>query len=88
MANLESKNEDQSRGLTDQEKIAQAALGNTQVPQRSAENNDDLVSIPKTSGTGSNPSSAAPNSLIVHQDEHGEERYEEGGAKGPQEEKA
>ncbi len=67
--------------------MAQTALGNTQVPQPSTENNNEILSIPKTSGTGSNPSSAAPHSLIVHEDERVEERYEEGDAQDPQEEK-
>jgi hypothetical protein len=88
MANIESKNEHQSKGLTDQEKIAQTALGNTQVPQPSTDNNNEILSIPKTSGTGSNPSSAAPHSLIVHEGEPVEDRYEEGGAQDPEEEKA
>ena len=86
MANIETKNE-QSQGLTDQEKMAQAALGNKQVPQLSEENNNEIVSLPKTSGTGSNPSSATPNSLIVHEDELGEKRYEAGGAKDLEQEK-
>lgn len=43
--------------------MAQTALGNTQVPQPSTDNNNEILSIPKTSGTGSNPSSAAPHSL-------------------------
>ena len=86
MANIENKNE-QSQGLTDQEKMAQAALGNKQILQSTEENNNEIVSIPKTSGTGSNPSSATPNSLIVHEDELGEKRYEAGGGKDLEEEK-
>lgn len=88
MANIESKNKDQSQGLTDQEKMAQTALGNTQVPQPSTDNSNEILSIPKTSGTGSNLSSAAPHSLIVHKDERAEDRYEQGPAQDPEEEKA
>jgi len=86
MANIETKKQ-QSQGLTDQEKMAQAALGNKQILQSTEENNNEIVSIPKTSGTGSNPSSATPNSLIVHEDELGEKRYEAGGGKDLEEEK-
>lgn len=78
MAHKESKEDQQNDGLTETEKLAQAALGNPQSEKPSIDNNNELLSLPKTSGTGSNPSSAAPNSLIVHEDENGEKRYEEG----------
>jgi len=87
MADIESNNEEQLEGLSDQEKIAQTALGNMQVSQPSTDNNDGLRSLPKTSGTGSNPASAAANSLIVHGGAGAEDRYEEGGAQHPGEEK-
>lgn len=78
MAENKSKKQQQKEDLTDQEQLAQAALGNTQTAQPSTENNNGILSMPKTSGTGSNPSSAAPHSLIVHEDKSGEKRYEEG----------
>ena len=58
----------------DQEKLTQQALGNTAI----SDNDSDNESLPKTTGTGSNPSSATPNSLIVHEDESGEKTYEDG----------
>lgn len=64
---------------TDQEQLSQQALGNEDAKiEGDADQNTDLLSIPKTSGTGGNPSGAAPSSLIVHEDETGEERYESG----------
>lgn len=53
----------------------QEALGNT----KSAENgNEESLSIPKTTGTGSNPAGSTPNSLIVHGDKTGKDRYDVG----------
>jgi hypothetical protein len=74
----DNKNEQQEVGLTDQEQLAQAALGNTEAIQPSTDSNNDILTIPEISGTGSNPPSAAPHSLIVHEDENGEKKYEEG----------
>ncbi|WP_412468110.1 hypothetical protein [Pedobacter sp. KLB.chiD] len=73
-----NKKEQQEEHLNDQEKLAQAALGNTEAIQPSTDNNNDTPTIPEISGTGSNPSSAAPHSLIVREDENGEKKYEEG----------
>ncbi|MEH3114357.1 hypothetical protein [Pedobacter terrae] len=78
MENNENKKDQQEERLTDQEQLAQAALGNTEAIQPSTDNNIDILSIPEISGTGSNPPSAAPHSLIVHEDENGEKKYEEG----------
>ncbi|WP_450091361.1 hypothetical protein [Pedobacter suwonensis] len=78
MENNANKKEQQEEGLTNQEQLAQAALGNSEAIQPSADNNNDILTIPEISGTGSNPSSAAPHSLIVHEDENGEKKYEEG----------
>jgi len=78
MADNESNSEQHKDGLTDQEKLAQAALGNKRTDQSSTDNDIEILPTPKTSGTGSNPSSAAPHSLIVHEDESGGKRYEEG----------
>ena len=62
-----------------QEQLNQQALGNTAIEQtEDVHTNNDLLSTPVTTGTGSNPAGAAPNSLIVHEDESGEGRYEEG----------
>lgn len=72
---------DDVRERKDQEQLSQQALGNADAEQNndlSADN--DLLSKPVTTGTGSNPAAAAPNSLIVHEDESGEKRYEEGEA--------
>ncbi|WP_293788384.1 hypothetical protein [uncultured Pedobacter sp.] len=73
-----NENEQQEQRLTKQEQLAQAALGNTEAIQSSTDSNIDIMSIPDISGTGSNPSAAAPHSLIVHEDENGEKKYEEG----------
>ena len=56
----------------DQEKITQRALGNTTVEDDESENK----SLPKTTGTGSNPPSAAPSSIIIQEDENDEETDE------------
>ncbi|KQR70404.1 hypothetical protein [Pedobacter sp. Leaf176] len=57
-----------------QEKQNQKALGNTDVSSTTGA--DELKSTPKITGTGSNPPAAAPESLIVHEDEDDENRYE------------
>jgi len=63
----------------DQEQLSQQALGNSEAAQsEDLSANNDLLSTPVTTGTGGNPAAAAPNSLIVHEDESGENRYEEG----------
>lgn len=87
MENDKNKKEQQEESLTDQEQLAQAALGNTEAIQSSTDNNTDILSIPEISGTGSNPSSAAPHSLIVHEDENGEKKYEEGSSETSNNEK-
>ncbi|RBQ11776.1 hypothetical protein [Pedobacter miscanthi] len=83
MADKESKKDQQNEVLTDRERLAQTALGNPQGDKPSIDNNDELLSIPKTSGTGSNLPSAAPHSLIVHEDENGKKRYHEGPTGSP-----
>lgn len=60
------------------EKLSQKALGNTELELNTSNDNDELKSTPKTTGTGGNPASSTPNSLIVHEDEKGEDRYEDG----------
>jgi len=87
MENNKNKKEQQEESLTDQEQLAQAALGNTEAIQSSTDNNIDIRSIPEISGTGSNPSSAAPHSLIVHEDDNGEKKYEEGSTETSNDEK-
>ncbi|MFD2288078.1 hypothetical protein GJU39_18710 [Pedobacter petrophilus] len=63
----------------DQEQLSQQALGNAETePTEDLATDNDLLSTPVTTGTGSNPAAATPNSLIVHEDEDGENRYEEG----------
>ncbi|RDC57983.1 hypothetical protein DU508_03255 [Pedobacter chinensis] len=62
----------------DQEQLNQQALGNTDITQHPEKNNNDILNVPKSSGTGSNLPSAAPDSLIVHEDEEGDARYEKG----------
>lgn len=72
----------------DQEQLSQQALGNTDVAETAdVQANDDLLRTPKTTGTGGNPAGAAPKSLIVHEDESGEDRYEEGKTNADNEEK-
>ncbi|RZK18679.1 MAG: hypothetical protein EOO86_09555 [Pedobacter sp.] len=63
---------------SDQEELSQEALGNTAVEKHPEQNNNDLLSKPKISGTGSNNAAAAPESLIVHEDKDGNDRYESG----------
>ncbi|RYD79857.1 MAG: hypothetical protein EOP55_03705 [Sphingobacteriales bacterium] len=72
-SNLENGNE-----RKDQEQLSQQALGNTDIEQHPDADNNDLLTVPKTTGTGSNLSSAAPDSLIVHEDKQGDDRYERG----------
>lgn len=72
----------------DQEQLSQQALGNAEAGQtEDLSSNNDLLSTPVTTGTGSNPAAAAPKSLIVHEDESGEDRYEEGTTGADTEEK-
>lgn len=72
----------------DQEQLSQQALGNTDLKETGEVSaNNDLLSTPKTTGTGGNPAGAAPNSLIVHEDESGEDRYEDGATDVDTEEK-
>jgi len=73
MTKKESNDEQQTDGISDQEQMAQIALGNIQEIQPSTDNNNELLTTPKTSGTGSNPSAAAPHSLIVNKNADGEE---------------
>ena len=72
---MKQKNNDPTDANDEQEKQNQKALGNTDV-SNSSEADADLKSIPKITGTGSNPPAAAPESLIVHEDEDNENRYE------------
>lgn len=69
------KNSDGADVNDAQEKQNQKALGNIDV-SNSSEADSDLKSTPKITGTGSNPPAAAPESLIVHEDEDDENRYE------------
>ena len=63
----------------DQEQLSQEALGNAEAAQTEDLSDDnDLLSTPVITGTGGNPAAATPNSLIVHEDESGEKRYEVG----------
>lgn len=65
---------------SDQEELSQQALGN-EAADAKPDNNNDLLSTPKTSGTGSNNPSSTPHSLIVHEDKEGDEKYEQGETK-------
>lgn len=62
----------------DKEQLSQKALGNTDIESNTKNNSNDLKSTPKTTGTGGNPASSTPSSLIVHEDLEGESRYEDG----------
>jgi hypothetical protein len=73
----EEKHEVQADQRNDSEQLNQIALGNTDIEITPEHNNNDLLSLPKTSGTGSNPAAATPESLIVHEDRK-EKRYDEG----------
>ena len=72
---MKQKNSNGTDANDVQEKQNQEALGNTDVSS-SSEANADLKRTPKITGTGSNPPAAAPESLIVHEDEDGNNRYE------------
>lgn len=81
MSNQDSSSSplDEINERKNQEQLNQQALGNTDMDQtEDVSDHNDLLSTPVTTGTGSNPAGAAPNSLIVHEDESGEDRYEEG----------
>ncbi|WP_029280336.1 hypothetical protein [Pedobacter borealis] len=82
MANTENDRKDLEKGnqRKNQEQLNQIALGNTKIKNTPLTNNNDLLSLPKTTGTGVNPT-AAPHSLIVHEDEKEKDRYEEGNNK-------
>jgi hypothetical protein len=82
MPNTENDSTDLEKGnqRKDQEQLSQIALGNTDAAETAQNNDNDLLSIPKTPGTGSNPAAAPPHSLIVHEDKKEKDRYEEGTA--------
>lgn len=83
MANTKNDRKDLEKGnqRKNQEQLNQVALGNTEIKTKPLTNNNDLLSLPKTSGTGANPAAATPHSLIVHDDETEKDRYEEGNYK-------
>ncbi|MGN8057425.1 hypothetical protein ACTJKN_14195 [Pedobacter sp. 22163] len=83
MANTKNDRKDLEKGnlRKNQEQLNQIALGNTDIKNTPLTNNNDLLSLPKTDGTGSNPAAATPHSLIVHEDEKDKDRYEEGNNK-------
>ena len=78
--NTKNAAQDLENGITrkDQENLSQKALGNDDVNENPEENNNDILTTPRTSGTGSNNAAAAPDSLIVHEDKKGDDRYENG----------
>ncbi|AZI27349.1 hypothetical protein EA772_19140 [Pedobacter sp. G11] len=78
MIDTDNKNPELENDRNDQEELSQKALGNTSVEEHPEQNNNDILSTPKISGTGSNNAGAAPESLIVHEDKYGEGRYEQG----------
>ena len=78
MKDIEYQNDDLANERLNQEELSQEALGNTAVKKHPEQNNNDLLSKPKISGTGSNNAGAAPDSLIVHEDKEGDDRYESG----------
>ncbi|WP_316796534.1 hypothetical protein [Pedobacter agri] len=78
MKDIKKNEVDLNNERSDQEELSQKALGNTALDEHLEQNNTDILSTPKTSGTGSNPAGAAPESLIVHEDKEGDERYEQG----------
>jgi len=73
----EEKHEVQADQRNDSGQLNQIALGNTDIEINPEHNNNDLLSLPKTSGTGSNPPAATPEPLIVQEDRK-EKRCEEG----------
>lgn len=81
MSNTENKEkqEVQADQRNDSEQLNQIALGNTDIEITPEHNNNDILSLPKTSGTGSNPAAATPESLIIHEDR--KEKSDEEGAK-------
>ncbi|CAH0275928.1 MULTISPECIES: hypothetical protein [unclassified Pedobacter] len=83
MANTKNDRKDLEKGnqRKNQKELNQIALGNTDIKNTSLTNNNDLLSLPKTDGTGANPAAATPHSLIVHEDEKDKDRYEEGNNK-------
>ncbi|MDQ0639999.1 hypothetical protein QF042_003564 [Pedobacter sp. W3I1] len=89
MAKTESTDSEYENGKNAdaQEKLSQIALGNTQAAKSILNEAEPIPSTPKTSGTGANPAAATPNSLIVHEDVSGDERYEEGSSETPEKDK-
>ena len=83
MANTKNDRKDLEKGnqRKNQEQLNQIALGNTDIKNTPLADNNDLLNLPKTSGTGANPAVATPHSLIVHEDEKEKDRYEEGNNK-------
>jgi len=83
MANTKNDRKDLEKGnqRKNQEQLNQIALGNTEIKNTPLTNNNDLLSLPKTSGTGANPAAATPHSIIVHEDEKEKDRYGEGNYK-------
>ncbi|MCX2476526.1 hypothetical protein OQZ33_19490 [Pedobacter sp. MC2016-05] len=81
MENDNENNVDLKNERSDQEQLSQKALGNIDVNDQLDQSDNDILSTPKTSGTGSNNAAAAPDSLIVHEDKKGDERYEQGNEK-------
>ena len=78
MENDNKNNVDLKNERSDQEQLSQKALGNTAIKNDPDQNDNDILSTPKISGTGSNNAAAAPDSLIVHEDKEGDDRYEQG----------
>jgi len=76
MSNTENAEKEEYQ-RKDSGKLNQIALGNTDIEITPERNNNDFLSLPKTSGTGSNPAAATSESLIVHEDRK-EKRYEDG----------
>ena len=61
--------------LDEQQNLNQKALGNTDLPDKPDDIHDATREL-KTTGTGSNNAAATPQSLIVHDKEEGDDRYE------------
>ncbi|RYD69180.1 MAG: hypothetical protein EOP55_24385 [Sphingobacteriales bacterium] len=61
--------------LDEQQNLNQKALGNTHLPDQPDDIHESTREL-KTTGTGSNNAAATPESLIVHDKEEGDDRYE------------
>ena len=61
--------------LDEQQNSNQKALGNTDLPDKPNDIHESTREL-KTTGTGSNNAAATPESLIVHDKEEGDDRYE------------